>query len=74
MYCIGGRGTSSVYRLNLTDRYMKWNKVASINKWRSFHAGAVFRGCIVISGGVIDGGDSTLTEIYETNTNKWRFL
>ena len=74
MFCIGGLGTNQVYRLNLTNHHMKWTEVALMNEKRNFLAGVVFRGNIIVSGGVSGLERSSTAEMYEISSDKWIFL
>ena len=78
VYCIGGYKerciTNHVYRLNLRDTDSEWEEVASMAAKRSYFGAAVYKGCLVVSGGKSTGSRINTTEQYEPRLNKWNTI
>ena len=67
------KNLKKVYRMNVNDSEMKWEKVSSMNKGRCMMGAAVFKDCLVVAGGVnTDGEFSTKEETYTPKWNKWQ--
>ena len=69
------KNLETVYRMNVNDSEMKWEKVSSMNKGRCMMGAAVFKDCLVVAGGVNrDGEFSTKEETYTPKWNKWQLI
>ena len=75
IYCVGGASKSNqVCQMNLNDSVLKWKKVASMNKARSWFGCAVFNGKLVVTGGNCGGEIFASSELHEEQSNTWRMI
>ena len=77
IYCIGGKvkrysDSDKVFRIDLSERTLKWNEIAPMNHARSNMGCAVFDNKLIVTGG--NGQDMDSTEFYDEESNEWRLL
>jgi len=78
IYCIGGaiegdyEESTNIYRLNLKDAKLRWQKVASLAEKRSYFGAAVFKGCLVAAGGHNGKSKLKTIEVYDPSLNEVR--
>jgi len=79
IYCIGGaiennfkNSTNKIYRLNLQNTTLKWEKTVSMTEQRSYFGAAVCKECLVAVGGYTGKSISETIEVYDPRLNEVR--
>lgn len=74
VYCIGGKTednktTNKMFAYN--HKRSEWKEVASMKTPRSMFGAVIYKGRIIVAGGVNEDGLSAGCEAYDFGTNKW---
>ena len=79
IFCIGGvifnlnKPTNFVFRMNLNEPTLQWEKVASMKEKRQDFGAAAYDGNIVVTGGHNGFWALNSVEVYNVQANHWRF-
>ena len=65
------RSLTSSFRLNLNEKVLNWEEIASINSRRNAFGFAVFGDTLVVCGGYIDSRRLSSAKSYNVTLNKW---
>ncbi|XP_047457320.1 kelch-like protein 41a [Mugil cephalus] len=74
VYCIGGKTddnktTNKMFAYN--HKRSEWKEVASMKTSRSMFGAVIYKGRIIVAGGVNEEGLTAACEAYDFGTNKW---
>ena len=77
VYAIGGKDSNEyqsnkAFRLNLSEKRLKWEQIASMNVRRDGHSVAMLYDTIVVCGGNDGSKSLSSAEAYNATLNKWK--
>ena len=81
VYCIGGNEgnwsrsvSDKVYRMNLKETNLRWQKVESMSTKRHLFGAAIFGDNFVAAGGSDGDRTTNSVELYKSQRGKWKFI